>query len=404
VSNSTPGDVLKKERECTCSDTQEEKGVVSAVKSKSKSKSKSKGSVNHAKELRKERNRAAAASRTKSTKQNIHIPRQDLRHLLLQGCAPSRVKWGHSLVGYTQEDLGSSMSDNSSSSSSSSGSNSGSDSRPDGLLLHFANQSTYRVSGLVGADGIYSNVRFLKNQFLRQEEQHRRQSNARRDKSHNDGNPFIETMTTAAGSDRQHLRDELNYLDLFVILGIAKNDIINAPCSKRELSTTEVMNVNTVSKDNSGFNRRKVQWVDGATRVFSMPYDRDHMMWQLSFRFSVNQLSEYYTSSDNISRPEQLKSMALEQCSGWHSTLVNMIKRSEVSHISGHPVYDRDPVTFEDIRGYGVSNGGELEFNASRTQSGVTILGDAFHPMSPFKGQVSCNSLIIRSSLSMVWL
>ena len=56
---------------------------------------------------------------------------------------------------------------------------------------------------------------------------------------------------------------KLQYLGLLVVLGISKNTDSLGPS---ETGTY-----------------RKAQWVDGTTRVFTMPYDRDHIMWQVSF-------------------------------------------------------------------------------------------------------------------------
>jgi hypothetical protein len=73
--------------------------------------------------------------------------------------------------------------------------------------------------------------------------------------------------------------------------------------------------------------------------------------------------------------PESLHAAALASIKGWDEPLVQLVTHTDLSLISGHPVYDLEP--------------GAIDREALRANglSGVTFLGDSVHPMSPFKGQ-----------------
>lgn len=186
-----------------------------------------------------------------------------------------------------------------------------SDSVSGGVNLLFENGSRAHADIVVAADGIYSAVR-----------------------------------------SKAFPTPDLNYLGLVVILGIS-NQLYSDP---------------SLAEDSTRY--RKVQWVDGQTRVFSMPFDSSRTMWQLSYP-----LEDVHAALAASATPEALHAAALDRCVGWHEPLIKLISNTDLSMISGHPVYDLEP-DFIDVN---------LSAGASRRR--ITFLGDSIHPMSPFKGQ-----------------
>ena len=152
----------------------------------------------------------------------------------------------------------------------------------------------------------------------------------------------------------------LRYLDCMVILGICK-------LSALENTQSPLLDGATV-----------FQTANGKERIYMMPYSKEAIMWQLSFPISEEAAKEISKKGKNSLKEEAI------QRTNWHTPIPEIIKATLESEISGYPVYDREILTTE----------------LFKTGKNITLIGDAAHPMSPFKGQGANQALLDALSLA----
>jgi len=152
----------------------------------------------------------------------------------------------------------------------------------------------------------------------------------------------------------------LRYLGCIVILGI---------CPLADLNGLEHSLLDSATV---------FQTANGHERIYMMPYASDSVMWQLSFPMPEDEAKALSTEGASA-----LKEEAARRCQ-WHDPIPQILAATLDTQVSGYPVYDRALL--------------EPEWLAKAAH--VTLIGDAAHPMSPFKGQGANQALLDALSLA----
>lgn len=120
------------------------------------------------------------------------------------------------------------------------------------------------------------------------------------------------------------------------------------------------------------------QTANGNERIYMMPYTSNSIMWQLSFPMPEKEAVALSAKGTHALKEEACRRTQ------WHNPIPQILATTNEAEISGYPVYDRELLDSDFL-----DKGGQ-----------VTLIGDAAHPMSPFKGQGANQALLDALSLA----
>ena len=173
--------------------------------------------------------------------------------------------------------------------------------------------------------------------------------------------------------------DRLNYVGLVVVLGIVSTPHGLATGGKARAAPARAAPL---------AERRIFETVDGTTRIYAMPFTADSTMWQLSFPFGEE------AARALVKDAAALKAEICQRCARWHAPIPTLLADTPLDCMSGYPVYDR-ALLEPDVLRMPMAATAPAKAQPAHAPAQVkveplrrvTLIGDAAHPMTPFKAQ-----------------
>jgi 2-polyprenyl-6-methoxyphenol hydroxylase-like FAD-dependent oxidoreductase len=217
---------------------------------------------------------------------------------------------------------------------------------PDNVEVFFTNGKKFIADLVVGADGIRSQIRPTRDKLV------------------------ITTNKSNTNGVLHH--NDLKYIGITVILGLST---VQHPLLTKG-GFHAIDNINT--------------------RLFTMPYQEDsetgkplYTMWQLSF----SGLDETDAIALRRSNPSDQLKYALDKVKTWFPAAIELIQQTALRDVWSTPLYDRYPMSLRQLK----------DGRGDPSYGRITVIGDACHPMSMFKGQ-GANQALEDGPLLAKWL